>query len=379
VVPRSTRRGAKVSFLLILVGCLFVAAASAFAIQVPDLPASAGRSSPVSPSGAGDYPLVGVQFQGTWSNYTDAQREKLLDDLVKMGVHTVRIGVSWAMLQPRQPTSSDSGWSWGWGIPRVDSVVSMALARGLIVHATFGRTPAWANAGAGEAAGPTKLSDWRRAVRFVATRYRGKISSWEIWNEPNLPNYFAGGTPASYTKLLCAAYPIIHAVSKDTPVVFGGVAGNDWRFIERSYQAGAKGCFDVLAVHPYQHWGLRPGAATPNADPSYFGNVALVRQVERRFHDLKPIWFTEFGWSTHANSPNLLDYQMGVSERVQARYLVRTLELTQQRYPYVARAYIYEARDENAFDVDNNNFGLFTLSLKPKPAVAALHQYLRAR
>ncbi len=322
--------------------------------------------------------LVGAQFQGTWSNYTDPVRKKLLDELVAMGIHTVRISVSWAMLEPDRPTPGDAGWSWSWGVPRVDSVIAMARQRGLTVHATFGRTPAWANGGAGEAAAPTRLSDWRRAVHFVTNRYRGKVSSWEIWNEPNLPKFLIDGTPAGYTRLLCAAYPIIHRLAPTTPVVFGGVSGNDWSFIKAAYQAGAKGCFDVLAVHPYQRWGVPPDAVAPDEEPWYFDNVRLVRQVQAEFHDLKPIWFTEFGWSTHANSASTPEYERGVSEQQQARYLVQTLQLTEQRYPYITRAYIYQARDETDFDLENNNFGLFTVTLHPKPVVAALRKLLMA-
>jgi len=333
-------------------------------------------SSQPLPSRAGRYPLVGTQFQGTWSTYTDAERRELLDDLVAMGVRTVRIGVSWAMLQPDRPTAGHAGWNWDWGVPRVDSVVQMALSRGLLVHATFGRTPAWANDGAGEAAAPTSLADWRRAVSFVAHRYAGKVTSWEIWNEPNLPKYFIEGSPASYTRLLCAAYPIMHAVSPQTPVVYGGLNGNDWRFLESSYSAGAKGCFDVLAVHPYQRSGYAPDAPAPDDEPWYFANVSLVRSVQQEHDDLKPMWFTELGWSTHSNAPETPEYQRGVSDQQQASYLVRTLQLTKQRYPYVSRVYIYSARNETGFDQENNNFGLYSLSLQPKPAVGALRRYL---
>ncbi len=342
-----------------------------------DEPAAGPPATPTSTPTTRQRPLlVGTQFQGTWSTYTDQQRKSLLDKLVAMGIRTVRIGISWAMLQPDRPTPGDGGWNWAWGIPRVDSVVQMALSRGLTVHATFGRTPAWANDGAGEGAAPTSIADWRRAVHFAANRYAGKVSSWEVWNEPNLPKYFVGGSPQAYTRLLCAAYPIMHSESPTTPVVYGGLNGNDWRFLDASYQAGAKGCFDVLAVHPYQRWGFPPGAPAPDDEPWYFPNVSLVREVQRQHHDLLPIWFTELGWSTHPNLPGTPEYQRGVSEQQQASYLVRTLQLTQQRYPYVRRAYIYTARDETGFDRDNNNYGLYTLSLQPKPAVAELHSYL---
>ena len=379
--PRAHRRVRPVLAICLVLAVLLAVAGGALLYN-------RGRSAAVGPRAEPPltYPdrpatgslLVGAQFQGTWSTYTDAERRTLLDDLASIGIRTVRISISWAMLQPQQPKPGDAGWSWTYGVPRVDSVVRMALARGLIVHATFGRTPAWANDGAGEGAAPTNLADWRRAVSFVAHRYAGKVTSWEVWNEPNLDKYFVGGTPESYTKLLCAAYPIMHAASASTPVLFGGLNGNDWRFLEASYQAGAKGCFDVLAIHPYQRWGYFPEAPAPSDEPWYFPNISLVRDVQLRNDDPLPVWFTEFGWSTHPNAPDTPDYQRGVSLAQQASYLVRTLKLTQENYPYVQRAYIYTTRDESVFTQDNNNYGLYTLDLEPKPAVAALRRYLSA-
>ena len=254
--------------------------------------------------------LVGAQFQGTWSNYSDPVREKLLDELVAMGIRTVRIGVSWAMIQPDRPTAGDARLELGWGVPRVDSVVAMALARGLIVHATFGRTPAWANDGAGEAAAPTP-ERLATAVRFVAHRYQGKVSSWEIWNEPNLPKYFTDGTPAAIHEAALRRLPGHPPHGSADPVVFGGVNGNDWEFIKAAYQAARRAASTCSPSTPTSAGASRrrPGARAPSL--VLRRTSRLVRQVQAEFHDLKPIWFTEFGWSTHANAPGTARVRAG--------------------------------------------------------------------
>jgi beta-glucosidase/6-phospho-beta-glucosidase/beta-galactosidase len=33
---------------------------------------------------------------------------------------------------------------------------------------------------------------WRTFVRAVATRYKGQIEAYEIWNEPNLKMFWTG-------------------------------------------------------------------------------------------------------------------------------------------------------------------------------------------
>src|SRR5206468_516770 len=54
---------------------------------------------------------MGVQFHGMWSLYSDSQRAYVLDKLQAAGVNSVRLDVSWAMLQPTSAASYDA-----WGI-----------------------------------------------------------------------------------------------------------------------------------------------------------------------------------------------------------------------------------------------------------------------
>jgi len=365
-----------VALLMLPVAVLAPPSTSAAVDRTVTGPAAVSRTNIPPVNDPATMPKVGVQFHGTWSNYTDAQRRQLLDQIAASGVQWVRIGVSWAMIQPRRPSETDAGWNWSWGIPRVDSVIDMARARGLRVRATFGRTPAWANDGAGEAAAPASLADWRRAAAFVAQRYAGKVSSWEIWNEPNHPKYFLNGTPTAYTALLCSAYPVIKSAAPKTKVVYGGTSGNDWQFIKATYEAGVKGCFDVLAVHPYQDAQWEPEMIATRTDRWYFSNVSLVRQVQLQYRDRKPIWFTEVGWSTHANAPGTPSWAVGLTEEQQADYLLRMLANTADNYPYVKKVSIYSSRDETDFDLHNNNFGLWRSDLSPKPSALALDAFM---
>jgi hypothetical protein len=55
-------------------------------------------------------PDIGAQFHGMWANYTETQRIYVLDALKYYGATTVRIDVSWAMLQPTNATTYDA---WG--------------------------------------------------------------------------------------------------------------------------------------------------------------------------------------------------------------------------------------------------------------------------
>jgi len=91
----------------------------------------------------------------------------------------------------------------------------------------------------------------------------------------------------------------------------------------------------------------------------------------------KPIWFTEFGWSSHPGDTEV-NWLRGVSEATQAAYLTRTAELVGRQMPYVTRMYWFTDRDLPGGDVQNRNYGLFRSDLSAKPALAALAEVNRA-
>lgn len=311
---------------------------------------------------------VGVQFHGMWQMYTDAQRIQVLDKLKAAGVKSVRLDVSWAMLQPTNATSYDA-----WGVSFVDRVINMAAERGIRPLVILWLTPSWANHGQTERVLPDNSADYARVARWAAARYTTKVIGWEVWNEQNSPDFLVGADPVAYTRLLKAAYPAFKAGSPNTPVVFGGVQYNDADWIRRAYDAGAKGSFDVMATHPYM--GIADAApATPDDGTQW--TLTHVRAV----HDLmvargdggKNVWFTEFGWSTHANAADTPSWAKGVSEATQATYLTQTANLVRTTYPYVTRMYWYNERDLTDGGIQVQNYGLLHRDLTPKPAVAAL-------
>jgi hypothetical protein len=311
---------------------------------------------------------VGVQFHGMWQMYTDAQRATVLDRLSAAGSRSVRLDVSWAMLQPTGPNSYDN-----WGVGFVDRVINMAAARNIKPLVILWLTPQWANHGQAERVLPDNPADYARVARWAAARWTGKVQGWEVWNEQNSPDFMEGADPVAYTRLLKAAYPAFKAGSPTTPVVFGGMQYNDADWIRRAYDAGAQGAFDVMATHPYMGVGDANPATPDDGTMWTLNHVRAVRDLMVARGDAnKPIWFTEFGWSTHATAANAPNWERGVSEATQATYLAQTVALVRANYPYVTRMYWYNERDLTDGGVQVENYGLLHRDLSPKPALAAL-------
>ncbi len=318
-------------------------------------------------------PAVGAQFHAFWSDYTDEEREQVLDRLAAAGVEWVRIDFSWAMLQP-----DDAGSYSAYAISLLDDVLGMTQRHHLEVLLTFWRTPAWANGGADELVAPREPEDYARAMAWLVEHYQEQVSAWEVWNEPNDPNYLRGADPRTYTALLRSAYRAVKAAAPEEPVVFGGLAFNDTDWLEEAYAAGAGGSFDVMATHPYQAVADLPPEASDDGTKWRLAHVTSVRDVMVRHGDEgKDIWFTEFGWSSHGgNGPEVPHEAWGVSREQQADYLARTLQLVSTRYAYVTHVFWYRERDASTGDAQLDNYGLLDTDLHPKPVLERLRREL---
>ncbi len=316
-------------------------------------------------------PAVGVQFHGLWTSYSDAERAAVLDRLVEMGAGWVRLDMSWSMIQPERGRIDPQGW----GVRFVDSVVDMASARGLKVLATFWLTPDWAMPERGARSLPADARDYGRALAWAAQRWEGQVRAWEVWNEPNSEDFLAGADPAAYAGLLCAAHDAVRASGSDAEVVFGGTMHNDSDWIEAAYDAGAGDCFDVLATHPYQSPSdTGPMSGTGEAQWE-FGHLAQVRDLMRRHGDRRPVWVTEFGWSSHRDRGDEQPWERGVSKRRQAEFTVAALEALRTRFPFVRKAFLYNERARTDAGRHMKGYGLMTHGLRPKPVYRAVQEW----
>src|SRR5437773_11156385 len=103
----------------------------------------------------------------------------------------------------------------------------------------------------GATAEPADLQRWRDYVRTVAQRYKGRVRHYEIWNEPNLRQFYTGST-AAMVDLAREAFQTLKAVDSDIVVVSpavterGGVAWLDESLRRRGAQYA-----DAVGLHLY--------------------------------------------------------------------------------------------------------------------------------
>lgn len=178
-------------------------------------------------------------------------------------------GTTWADLEPQSGT-----WNW----TRLDSYVNAAVKSHDAITLTLGQTPQWASAdpsvsspyGDGASAPPTNISDWDAYIRAVATRYKGEITYWEIWNETDATSSF-NGTPQEMPTLTQSAYQVLKAVDPSKVVVSPSFTTNGLVFTCQFLNDGGGQYVNVMAVHLY------PGLTPEDSLPTFVADEELMQ------------------------------------------------------------------------------------------------------
>ncbi len=327
-----------------------------------------------------------------------AVRERTVRAAAEAGFHWIRQEFPWEDIEihgkgdfeDRRHVPYRSAWE------KYDEIVALAEAYDLEIIARLSNPPAWSRA-AGDANGtyapPDDFDDYGDFVATVAERYKGRIRFYQIWNEPNIYPEWGNQPvdPVAYTRLLCLAYRRIKAVDPQAVIITGALAptdqlgtpiaegGNnlmDTLFLQRMYDAGAKDCFDILAVNDYM---LRSGPTDHRLRPQLvnFSRPMWVRDVMVANGDAaKPIWITEM--NSNAVPEGMPAPYGRVGEAQQARYAVEALERIQREWPWVGVVDFWFLRRPSEAERDQPwyYFRLMEPDFTPLPIYEALRDYL---
>lgn len=351
------------------------------------------ESDPTPASPTTQRPLLGVNLHPLQNVYAIYPPDRVLDRAVEAGASVVRIDVHWDWLEWTGPGAE----RWDPGqVQRLNAFLDAAHRRNLRVLAVVTDTPCWASSDPTKAcesaqprydfrAPPSDPRDFAGFLMRLVTRYRGRIQYWEIWNEPNLPQFWTHPDPVVYTGLLRAAYPAIKASDPTAVVLAGALApvepgapGVDTLgFVDAMYRAGARGFFDGLSFHPYTN-GQSPTADQPGLPVHSFArSVPALHLAMLRAGDSRPIWLTESGWPTTPSCAACGSGRSFTSEADQATFLAEEIRLV-RGWDYVQGLVWYEMFDRGTSAGNaEDHFGLFRHDLSPKPAVSVFRALSR--
>lgn len=182
----------------------------------------------------------------------------------------------------------------------LDTAVATSIKNGTTdILMVLAGTPAWASDDPsptalpipGSAGMPRDLSWWDGWVTQVVTRYKGKITSYQPWNEANLST-FATATPEEMADLTKRAYDIIKRIDPQATVVAPSTGTRLTSALKRYYPKflaalGARNWpVDVWSAHTYPAW---------NQTPVQRAALARIWQgmLDQAGAPAKPMWDTE--------------------------------------------------------------------------------------
>jgi hypothetical protein len=192
-----------------------------------------------------------------------------------------RLTIWWSAFQPRGPRD------WNTFATDNDSYIEEELRRGRELAGVVLHTPEWASASHSPNAVPNGLylpwnhpqNVWGQFMRQLAERYRGRIQTWIIWNEVDIPSgqwRTWDGTMEDYVQLLAVAY---QAVKAGNPTARVAHYGSPWWY-DRG--AGLQRFLDLIVA--------RPDAAEHN----YFFDIGNMHLYSRSADIPKVVpWFRE--------------------------------------------------------------------------------------
>lgn len=285
-----------------------------------------------------------------------------------------------------------------------DRIVEDANSRGLKILAAVFKSPAWLGPNYPASGAADNYKDFTDFLTALATRYKGRVRAYSIWNEPNLSREWGGPPdPEGYAALLKVAYQAIKAADPNALVISAGLtpttrgpdaeAMPDLIFVRRIYQAGAAPYFDLLGIHA-------PGyKAPPEVDPAQVvGNPAYdnmgdtspperhrvycfrhtedLRQIMVEFGDGdKQAAILEFGWTSDTR-PDSPYHWHAVSEEEKADYLVRAYRYAKEHWaPWIGlMTLIYISDPDWTQDDEQYWWAVTEPDGTPRPAYVMLSQ-----
>lgn len=238
----------------------------------------------------------------------------------------VRMAFRWGEIE-KQPGDLDFTWH--------DQSVDLFRSKGVAVLGVLIGTVPWKRSeppidisGAGFYP-PDDPSDFASFASAVATHFRGRVSAWEIWNEPNTFYFWSPQPdPESYADLLALTAEALRSADPHAVLISGATASAgavpglsipDVEFIDRFLTARPDliSKLDRIGFHPYIGYPpvLPPESDAPRETDSSYGARARTIRSLLQLHSAHRLGLavTEYGFCVGDS----------LDEATQAAYLVR--------------------------------------------------------
>lgn len=276
---------------------------------------------------------------------------------------------------------------------KYDHIVDLAEQYDLRIIARLSAPPRWSQP-PGVTNGFTPPADFQDFVDYavaVAARYQGRITHYQVWNEPNLYPEWGDQTvnAEAYTDLLCRTYHALKALDPAIVVITGALGPTvdlsgrnayDLLYLQRMYQAGAGDCFDVLSVQGYGLWSGPTDHRLRQVTINYPRHLWIRDMMVRNGDARKPIWISEAGWNPVPDDPAIVerDRYGRVTMDQAAAWAPLAYQRAIEEWPWIGVVswWYFKPADESNKGDSSFYFRLVEPDFTPTPVYDALKSYM---
>jgi len=294
----------------------------------------------------------------------------------KLGVHYLRCAFSWNGIEPERGKFKFEFW---------DMLVSEANRAGIEVIPYVAYTPEWAARDSKEfwKQPPTDPRLFANVMTALAEHFRGRIHSWELWNEPDLAEYWQG-TPDEFAVTIKAGAEAVRAADPSAKIVLGGMSLGPEKFFRTLVEKHDIGRYvDVIALHAY------PESWHEDRLEKVFEEEVPKMEKLIKSGTQRPLWLNEMGYADYRYEPNHASgwgtnvyYSYEHTSRYAADFLLKAFIMTAASGDVSLAGWYriddFDERDARMpSDKVHDHLGLDDVNGKPKPAFYAFQFYNR--
>ncbi len=168
---------------------------------------------------------------------------------------------------------------------------------------------------------PEARQAWKNYVAALVAHYRGKVSAFEIWNEPNRGGFWQHGPNGKeYFDLVQLTSPVIRANNPDASVIGGanGYSISTCTSFQAVYEQLELGICRYIDIYTFHRYHIHPELAAPE------DYRALRKAFDTHGGKHVKLWQGESGCPSVPSQTEALR-GIPVNEKVQAKVLLRSL------------------------------------------------------
>lgn len=347
---------------------LLVIFALLFVNQTPNLPPCEGNATYTLAPGANG--SLGVLIVYMDPGISHERAEAVFDAAKKVGTKWVRIGFIWALAEPLPGEYNFTEFDW---------IINAALQRNLSVLPVVMFTPKWAS-GKPDAKDyylypPAKDEYLHDFAKALAMHYRGRVTHWELWNEPDMRGFLKdpdgdGSTADDYAEMLAHFYGGIKAGDPDAKVVLGGLANSKVEpSCEKDYLRKLLSDPDFPAWQNFDVVNIHTNFLSPE---DIIQEIRETRAILHEFGLEKPLWITETSYTPVKRFQILPCYrgEEGFDRYVHDALVVELNEGAEVVFWAALHDYGPDRPESDPYKYS----GLYTYDLEPKKAVEVFRE-----